>query len=106
MKRNPKPWAAMFVVKAWEMKFWAALLVLFILLAMVFGCDTNSMTEAAGAEGPRFTVERARHNSLDSDHLIYIITDTDTGVQYLFFYDFRGAGLTKLEPAPEKEAQP
>jgi hypothetical protein len=74
-----------------------ALLLLAIVLTFVLdGCAVE--TEAARNETPpRFTMEGA---GIDC----FIITDHETGVQYLMYrdgtLDGRGIGLCKLEVAP------
>ena len=82
-------------------------LLLLLLALSVCACEFTGVegyAEAVETEPPRFNVERASDNSPYADQRVYIITDTATGVQYLFFYDYRAGGLTVLEPAPEKEA--
>lgn len=70
-----------------------------ILLLSCNGCEADT-AEAAGEESPaRFRVERAE---TDGPGYCHIITDTETGVQYLFFDigDGRG-GLTVLQTGEE-----
>lgn len=90
MKRKSNPWVSLI-----------ALLLLALTLALTLtGCDATA--EAAEPENPpRFIVEKAEDNTLGPD--IRVITDTETGVQYLFFQSGYAGGLTKLEPAPESE---
>ncbi len=88
MSRKINPWVVM---------------VALILALILTACEYCATAEEINA--PRFTVERASDNSNNSDHQGYIITDTATGVQYLFFHDYQAGGLAKLEPAPEKEAK-
>ena len=74
---------------------WVSLLAALVLtIIIVFFC-TGCATEAEENARSRFTVEFARHfNGADQ---LYIITDTETGVQYLLADVYNGAGLTKLE---------
>lgn len=84
MHRKSNPWVSL-----------AALLLLAVIL--VFTC-TGCTSQAVAAEtkpAPRFTVEYAG-NSCD------IITDNETGVQYLFYsygttHNNMAGGLCKLE---------
>lgn len=75
----------------------AALVLLALILTWVCtGCTTQA--EARETEpAPRFTVERAGNNCR-------IITDNETGVQYLFYlydnYNKAAGGLVKLEATP------
>ncbi len=75
----------------------AGLILLAIILVLICaGCETDTGA-AAGDENPaRFTVKNVEP---DGSGTCYIITDTETGVQYLFFAigDGRG-GLTVLQP--------
>lgn len=72
----------------------ALLLLALILVLICTGCQTKA--EAAETEpAPRFTVESAGNNCR-------LITDTETGTQYLFYYygdlnNRAGGGLCKLE---------
>lgn len=85
---------------------WVALvaLLLLIVVCVCTGCsNTSDSTTATEAEtwSPRFTIERA--SELSPVRIkAYIITDTETGVQYLYVgQSSRAGGLTKLEPAQE-----
>ena len=81
MRFKYNPWVSMV----------AALLLAVILALACAGCTTN--TKAAAPS--RFTAEYV--GSADSATKIYIITDTETGVQYLLADLPNGIGLTKLE---------
>lgn len=78
----------------------AGILLLLIILAFACtGCTGCTDAEAAEREtepAPRFTYERedARRSDIDS---VFIITDTHTGVQYLYIDGYRAGGLCKLE---------
>lgn len=70
-----------------------------ILVLVCAGCETNT-AETSGDENPaRFTVKEAE---ADGPGWCYIITDTETGVQYLFvsMADGRG-GLAVLQTGEE-----
>lgn len=76
---------------------WLSLTALLLLaLILVFTCTGCTDAEAAETKpAPRFTVENASNGC-------EIITDTETGVQYLYFYRSYngykgGSGLCKLE---------
>ncbi len=74
---------------------WLSLVALLLLaLILVLTC-TGCAAKAQAAEPDRFTVENAGNGCA-------IITDTETGVQYLYFYHSYnsykgGSGMTKLE---------
>lgn len=80
-----------------------ALLLLAVLL-LCAGCSGVAAAEEVTAEepesSPRFIEEQHRgDNSFD---YISIITDTETGVQYLYVDGYRSGGLTVLQPALEE----
>lgn len=77
----------------------AMILLAIVLLLSCNGCETDT-AEAAGNENPaRFKVERAE---TDGPGWCHIITDTETGVQYLYFRTGNGAGgLTVLQTGEE-----
>ena len=83
MKRKHNPWVSL-----------VALLLLVTLLVTV--CTSCGVTQAEAEEPYRFTVERMYSNRMDT----YIITDKETGVQYLYVSSGYGGGLTVLQPAP------
>lgn len=76
---------------------WLSLVALLLMaLILVFTC--TGCTKASAATENRFTQE---YHYLNGYHSAYIITDTETGVQYLAYevqsnYG-RGVGLCKLE---------
>lgn len=71
---------------------WVALIALILLLVLVVCTCTGCADEAAEVEAPRFIVE-----NIDLDFgLAYIITDTETGVQYLFVKCVNEGGLTVM----------
>lgn len=77
---------------------WVALVALILLATiLVMACTGCSAATAEAETVPRFTCEQAgRAKGMD----LYIITDTETGVQYLLAEKYGhgyGIGLTKLE---------
>lgn len=86
---------------------WVALVALILLLALV-DCTCTSRSGAADAaetNPPRFIIEEATAEKLGEWQHVEIITDTETGAQYIFFKSSNAGGLTVLEPAPEKETE-
>lgn len=79
---------------------WLSLVALLIMaLILVFTCTGCTDAEAAEREtepAPRFTYEREDADRSDID-AVFIITDTHTGVQYLYIDGYRAGGLCKLE---------
>ena len=76
--------------------------VALLLLAVILLC-TSCSTPAKAEEpesSPRFTIELQANGGYMRT---YIITDTETGVQYLAARYDEGLGLTVLQPAPETE---
>lgn len=89
MNRKHNPWVAL-----------VALLLLTALLLTLVGCtDTTDVEEP---ESPRFNIETVQHTNVT---YIHIITDTETGAQYMMAQYGQGIGLTVLEPGPEKEGK-
>lgn len=75
-----------------------------LLLAMVLlltSCSTPAKAEEP-ENSPRFTMEYHKSDSVNID-FIFIITDTETGVRYLYVDGCYSGGLTVLQPAPETE---
>lgn len=93
MNRKSNPWVAL-----------VALILLLVLIVCCSGCESS--TDAAKTDTPRFIVETASVGSPSVYHDVHIITDTETGVQYIFFRSTNAGGLTVLEPAPEEGAKP
>lgn len=87
MNRKHNPWVSLV----------ALLLLVTLLVAICTGCGA---TEAEAEEPDRLTIERA---GADCGADIYIITDNETGVQYLFVDSYYSGGLTVLQPAPAEE---
>ncbi len=72
----------------------AALVLLATILVLVCtGCGA----EAADKVPDRFTIETATNNGKGHQHTL-IITDTETGVQYLYFKSMYSGGLVVLQP--------
>lgn len=69
----------------------ALLILAAILLALCSGCGITTEAEVPS----RFTCERAAW--LDGVGELYIITDTETGEQYLLADGAYGTGFTNLE---------
>lgn len=88
MRRKHNPWVSLV----------ALLLLVTLLVAVCTGCGT---TQAEAEEEPvRFAVDNSQPGyGLD----LYVITDNETGEQYLFAENHRGVGLTVLQPAPAEE---
>ena len=79
-------------------------LLLLVLLLLLAGCSAPAAAAPEEPEepesSPRFIEEQHRgDNSFD---YISIITDTETGVQYLYVDGYRSGGLTVLQPASEE----
>lgn len=90
MNRKHNPWISL-----------VALLLLFTLLVTV--CTGCGATEAEAEEPDRFTVE----NVVDTITVsAYVLTDKETGVQYLYVDGGDGGGLIVLQPAPAEEVLP
>lgn len=77
-----------------------ALLLLAVLLLLT-SCNTPAKAEEPESP-PRFTVEYHKADGFNLD-CFCIITDTETGVQYLYVDGSYSGGLTVLQPAPETE---
>lgn len=79
-----------------------ALVALALLTVLLLCAGCNSTTEAAEPEtSQRFSVEAMTTN--ERFMWAYIITDTETGVQYLFTAKDDAGGLTVLQPATDEE---
>lgn len=81
-----------------------ALVALALLTVLLLCAGCNSTTEATEPKtSPRFIVEVANAKTLGNYQHVDIITDTETGVQYIFIKSGNGGGLTVLQPATETE---
>lgn len=69
----------------------AGLVLTTIIVLLCSGCGITAEAEAPS----RFTSEYA--GSVDGSGILYIITDTETGAQYLLADVAYGGALTKLE---------
>jgi cytochrome b len=75
-----------------------ALAALVILATILVLACTGCSAEAAGTETTaRFNIEVAPNDGKVHQHTV-IITDTETGVQYLYFKSMNSGGLTVLQP--------
>ena len=73
-------------------------LVALILLAVVVVCICAGCTAEASAEcGHRFSIKLTEIHSGPGGGMVQIITDTETGAQYMFYKFNNAGGLTKLE---------
>lgn len=87
MKRKHNPWVSL-----------AALVLLVTLLVAV--CTGCGATQAEAEETERFTIENMGGIMCA---YAYILTDNETGVQYLYVNGGEGGGLIVLQPAPAEE---
>jgi PBP1b-binding outer membrane lipoprotein LpoB len=77
----------------------AALLLLATILVLICaGCGSEQAPAETNEPAPRFTVENV---TISGFGVAKIITDTETGVQYLYYRSDSGGGLTVLLPAEE-----
>lgn len=90
MRRKHNPWVSL-----------VALLLLVTLLVTV--CTGCAATEAEAEESDRFTIENVGGTMCA---YAYILTDNETGVQYLYVNGGEGGGLIVLQPAPAEEVPP
>ena len=74
-------------------------LVALLVLALLVGCTSD---DEAKTTSERFHFE---HMESNSPKAVYIITDKETGVQYIYISDSYGSGLTVLQPAPAEEEE-
>lgn len=83
---------------------WVALVALLLLVTLLVTVCTGCGVKPAGAEEPdRFTFDDAGHNP---KLWAYVITDNETGVQYLFVDGHYCGAVTVLQPAPAEEVLP
>ena len=87
MNRKHNPWISM-----------VALLLLVTLLVTV--CTGCGVKQAEAEETGRFTIENMGGIMCA---YAYILTDNETGVQYLYVNGGEGGGLIVLQPAPSEE---
>lgn len=76
-------------------------LLLLTMVLLLTSCSTPAKAEEPESAS-RFSIERQVRQALGSDS-IFIITDTETGVRYLYVDGGYSGGLTVLQPAPETE---
>ena len=84
MNRKHNPWVSLV----------ALLLLVTLLVAICTGCGP---VEAEAEEPARFAFDDAGRTF---ELWAYVITDTETGVQYLYVDGADGGGLIVLQPAP------
>lgn len=73
---------------------WVSVVALVLLAAILVLVCTGCATGAEAAAPHRFQIEAAGHGEL---LYTFIITDTETGVQYMFVDGHSCGGLIKLE---------
>lgn len=78
---------------------WISLVALLLLVALLVTVCTGC-TEAEAEEPDRFVIENVADTIIVS---AYVLTDKETGVQYLYVGSGYGGGLTVLQPAPAEE---
>lgn len=89
MKRKSNPWVSL-----------VALLVLItVLVCVCAGCTEVAAAENETETESRFIIESELGNAFIDG--ICVITDTETGVQYLFVDGYRCGGLTVLQSGGE-----
>ena len=80
---------------------WVSLVALLLLVTLLVTVCTGCGVKPAEAEEPdRFTFEDAGYGR---DLYAYVITDNETGVQYLFVDGSYCGSMTVLQPAPAEE---
>lgn len=67
-----------------------------VLLATILVLTCSACNKEAEAS-PRFIIEQVPNNGAVHQHTV-IITDTETGVQYLYYKSYNSGGLTVLQP--------
>lgn len=78
---------------------WVSLVALLLLVTLlVFICTGCGVLPAEAEEPARFTAEKV--DCAGGGLYAYVITDEETGVQYLYIGSSHSAGLTVLQPAP------
>ena len=75
-------------------------LLLLALLLLLAGCSAPAAAEEPESS-PRFIIEYAENDTPEA-YGVRIITDTETGTQYLYVKCANSGGLTVLQPAPEE----
>lgn len=95
MNRKHNPWAALI----------ALVLLAIIIISTCTSCGFDRAAEAEKIDAHRFTVKEFDTDLDIPAYGVQIITDTETGVQYLVVYSSRGPGVTVLQTAQDKEAE-
>jgi ABC-type glycerol-3-phosphate transport system substrate-binding protein len=84
-----------------------ALVALLLLAVLLLCAGCSGVAAAEEPESPkRFTVESYAYPEDPNIEHISLITDTETGVQYIFVDGTKSGGLTVLQPAPEEVTTP
>lgn len=86
MNRKYNPWVSLV----------ALLLAAIILVLTCTGCCAVAAAENETEPAARFIYERAGDGP--NVGTLYIVTDTETGVQYLAWWSMKGAAMTELQP--------
>lgn len=84
MNRKANPWVSLV----------ALMLLVVVLVSICAGCCTANAEEPGSVGMGRFTVDSRQSTRAGN---LYVITDTETGVQYLSVGSGYGIGVTKLE---------
>lgn len=87
MNRKANPWVSL-----------AALVLIVVSLVSLCCCGEPTNANAAEPTSARFEIT---HSELVGGTRVKIITDTETGTQYLIIGASQGYGLTVLQPTPE-----
>lgn len=82
-----------------KMNPWVSLIALLILVAVLAMVCTGCVTEAGAATERRFAVKTEQGAA--NIEGISIITDTETGNQYLWVDGYNGGGLAEISPAEQ-----
>lgn len=91
MNRKNNPWVSLI-----------ALLLLAVLLVLICtGCGATTTAEAADTTGRFVVEERVKDTTFGPG--IHLITDTETGVQYMCIRDGYGVAVAVLQPAETVE---
>lgn len=86
----------------WQLILFAAILALAMFAVFLCtGCAAGEAAEPAPKPEPRFTFKEVENNVVGLRN--WIITDNDTGVQYLYLDGGYDGGMVKLEPLPDTD---
>lgn len=76
----------------------AGLHIIALLLLIFAGCAAGEVSAAEPGDGNRFTAVKERAPGEGFAIYTYVITDNETGVQYLYIDNGYDGGLTVLQP--------